>query len=173
MRNSASVSAARAKLTLRLQFISRALFTGALFYAWLPAQASNCAPRQISETAKVQYVHDGDTVRLQDGRKLRLIGINSPELARDKRPEQPFAQQARLKLMALLRKSNNRVMLETGPEPKDKYQRTLAHIYLPNGTNIQQTLLAAGMATAITTPPNATQSACYRQAELKAQQANL
>lgn len=171
LRNSANVLAARSKLTLHLQVISRALFTGALFCVWLPAQATNCAPHKISESAKVKYVHDGDTVHLQDGRKLRLIGINTPELARNRQPEQAFAQQARLKLMELLRRSNYQVMLEFGPEPEDRYQRTLAHIYLPDGSNIQQALLAAGMATAITIPPNATQSTCYRQAESEAQKA--
>ncbi|MFW2374894.1 MAG: thermonuclease family protein [Gammaproteobacteria bacterium] len=163
----------RSKLTLRLQVISRALFTGALFYAWLPAEAGDCAPRQISESATVQYVHDGDTVRLKDGRKLRLIGINTPELERDQQPEQALAQQARLKLMALLRQSDYRVMLQFGLEPKDKYQRSLAHIYLPNGTNIQQALLENGLATAYTTPPNAQLSDCYRKAELGARTARL
>jgi len=173
LRNSTSVSVARSKLTLRLSVISRALFTGALFCACLPVEAANCAPFKIAETATVQYVHDGDTVRLQDGRKLRLIGINTPELARKQQPEQPLAQQARLKLMALLRQSDYRVMLQYGLQPKDKYQRSLAHIYLPNGSNIQQALLEAGLATAYTTPPNAQLSDCYRRAELGARKARL
>ena len=171
LRNSASVSVARTKLILRLQVISRALITGALFYVWQPVEAANCAPHQISETATVQYVHDGDTVRLKDGRKLRLIGINTPELARDHQPEQAMAQQARLQLMALLRQSNYRIMLQFGPEAKDRYQRSLAHIYLPNGTNIQQALLEAGLATAYTTPPNDQLSDCYRRSEQDARKA--
>ena len=162
---------ARSNLTLRLQLISRALITGALFHAWLPVQASNCAPQHISESVSVQYVHDGDTIRLSDGRKVRLVGINTPELAHNNQAEQAFAQQARLKLMALLRNSDYRVMLESGLEHKDRYRRTLAHIYLPDGTNIQQAMLESGLATAYTTPPNSRQSNCYKQAELKAQKA--
>lgn len=173
LRNSASVSVARTKLKLHLQVISRALITGALFYVWQPANGNNCAPTQISETTRVQYVHDGDTVHLKDGRKLRLIGINTPELARNNQPEQAFSQQARLKLMALLRESNYRIMLEFGQDHKDKYQRILAHTYLPDGTNIQQALLATGLATAYTTPPNSKLSTCYQQAELKARKARL
>lgn len=121
----------------------------------------------------MQYVHDGDTVHLKDGRKVRLIGINTPELARNRQPEQAYARKARLKLMALLRQSNYRIMLSFGPDLIDKYQRTLAHIYLPDGSNIQQAMLEAGLATAYTTPPNATQSACYQRAELKARKAGL
>ena len=49
----------------------------ALFIACNTVEASPCAPQQISESAKVRYVNDGDTVHFEDGRKIRLIGIDS------------------------------------------------------------------------------------------------
>ena len=76
---------------------------------------------------------------------------------------------ARDELKRMLAASDNRISLRYGLEREDKYRRTLAHIYLPNGQNLQATLLEKGLATAYTTPPNASQSDCYRQAELKAQ----
>ena len=36
-----------------------------------------------TETATVRHVVDGDSVILTDGRQIRLIGINAPELGRD------------------------------------------------------------------------------------------
>ena len=42
--------------------------------------AETCPTRDTSERVTVTYVYDGDTVKLADGRRLRLIGINAPEL---------------------------------------------------------------------------------------------
>ena len=167
LRNSANVLAARSKLHRRLQVVSRALLTGALFYAWT-TNASQCPADRIDATAQVRHVHDGDTLWLTDGRKIRLIGINTPEVARKQRPAQPFANQAREHLIQQLHTSENRIGLRYGIERQDKYQRTLAHIYLPNGTNLQASLVRQGLATAFTTPPNASQADCYKQVEQQA-----
>ncbi|MBI3188596.1 MAG: thermonuclease family protein [Gammaproteobacteria bacterium] len=157
--------------------LKRALNLGALFcplvYLWLPlpAQASILCPASaVDETAIVRGVTDGDTLRLEDGRKVRLIGINSPELARDNRQAQPLANEAKQTLYRLLAESGNRVNLQYGNERFDTYRRTLAHIYLTDGRSIQALLLEQGMATAYTTPPNADRSDCYRRAEQQAMQ---
>ena len=57
--------------------------------------AVDCPADRIDEYVEVADVHDGDTVRLVDGRKLRLIGFNTPELARDESPAEPLATEAR------------------------------------------------------------------------------
>ncbi len=156
---------ARSKAIRPLLIFSRALVYSALFYASSPVLASNCTLDHIDATAIVAHVHDGDTLRLTDRRKIRLIGINTPELARDQQAEQSFARQARQALIQLLRPSNNRISIRYGQQRHDKYQRTLAHLYLPDGRNIQQLLIRQGLATAFTTPPNNQLSSCYRQAE--------
>jgi len=38
-----------------------------------------CPADSFDETTTVRYIHDGDTLHLKDGRKVRLIGINTPE----------------------------------------------------------------------------------------------
>ncbi len=124
-----------------------------------------CPASHLDELARVRYVHDGDTVHLEDGRKIRLIGINSPELARDNRPQQAFAQQARATLHAAIFSHGDRVGLVFGDERKDRYQRTLAHLFTPDGENLQARLLQQGMAAAITHPPNSAFSACYARQE--------
>lgn len=134
----------------------------------------DCPPPQISETARVRHVHDGDTLRLDDGRKIRLIGIDTPELASDRpakrHPAQPYARQARDALVRLLKQSDNRIGLSYGPQRQDRYQRTLAHLYLPDGRSLQAFLLSNGYATAFTTPPNDSRSPCYRKAEAQARE---
>ncbi|UCB55870.1 MAG: thermonuclease family protein [Thiotrichales bacterium] len=113
-------------------------------------------------------MHDGDTVHLQDGRKVRLIGINTPELARDKQPEQAFAREARDLLSKAIGAHDNRVGLVYGVERHDRYKRTLAHLFTPHGENLQAQLLQQGMAAAIPHPPNLAFSDCYMQQELSA-----
>ena len=89
------------------------------------AAEQNCVSKHFGESATVKYVHDGDTVKLIDGRKVRLIGINAPEVARENRKAEDYALPARDLLIALLLKHNNHIQLVHGVESKDHYQRLL------------------------------------------------
>ena len=129
------------------------------------AQAGPACSGTPDEFAIVSYVHDGDTVHLEDGRKIRLIGINTPELARDDMPEQAFAVEAREHLQAAITRHGNRVGLLHGAERHDRYGRTLAHLMTPDGENLQARLLLQGMAVAINHPPNTRYSGCYAEQE--------
>ena len=120
-----------------------------------------CPAQQIDEQVEVKKVIDGDTIKLRDGRKLRLIGIDTPERARDGQPAQPFAKQATRALRQLIQASDNRVSLQLGAEPRDRYQRLLAHVFDKNGKNINAALIQQGLAVAYTTPPNDRFSNCY------------
>lgn len=75
----------------------KASLVGAFFMAAIcamPAQAFCPLPVKPQQVA-VRQVLDGDTVRLGDGRSVRLIGINAPELGRKGRPSEPYAEAAR------------------------------------------------------------------------------
>lgn len=133
----------------------------------LPGSNSACKTPAFDEVATISTVYDGDTVRLTDGRKIRLIGINTPELARESRPAQPFAIQARNRLKQLVSEQNT-VHLVYGREHHDHYQRTLAHLFLPSGLNIQTDLVQQGLAFALTHPPNVAFSDCYHSIEMEA-----
>jgi len=128
----------------------------------------SCTSQHYDESATIQYIHDGDTVKLLDGRKIRLIGINAPEIAHDEHMDEAFALPARDFLRTLLSKHDNRIKLVYGHETQDHYQRTLAHLFLPDGTNIQAQLLASGLVNAITIPPNDRFSNCYQLIEKQA-----
>lgn len=153
----------------------KAPLLGAFFVLvfWLtPATAADtCAPPQGTEPVKVRYVTDGDTLILGDNRKIRLIGINTPELAREEKPAQPLAIKARGRLRQLLFQHGNRVRLLYGKQQTDRYGRKLANLWLPNDSNLSAELLREGLGWMIAIPPNTRFIDCYQQAEKTAQTA--
>lgn len=145
----------------------RAFRKGALFAFWLalfcvsaPAWADDCRHPPVNESVTVDYVHDGDTLDLEDGRKLRLIGINTPELARDKQPAEPYAEEAKRRAMHYVPR-HSRIDLIYGLERHDRYGRLLVHVILPDGRNLNRLLLHEGLAQAIVVPPNLRLLSCY------------
>jgi endonuclease YncB( thermonuclease family) len=121
----------------------------------------------------VAWVYDGDSLRLEDGRKLRLIGIDTPELGRDGAPDRPGAEVARARLQRLLDAQEGRVLLRAGREARDRYGRWLVHLYRPDGRNLARMLLAEGLGFAVAVPPNLRHLNCYFEAEARAQAARL
>ena len=156
----------------------RAPLAGALFFTLLLglcqalAQPS-CQPQAQGFSAIVSYIYDGDTVRTRSGERIRLIGINTPEMSRRRRPAEPLAMKAREKLIALLQQSGNRVIVVPGRQSHDRYGRLLAHLFLPDGRNVHQLILNSGLAFRIAIPPNLQLQDCYRHAEQQARKARL
>lgn len=124
-----------------------------------------CATPQSDFQARVEYVYDGDTVRLYGGEKIRLVGINSPELDHEHGQHQPQAVAARRYLQQLLKDSQGQVHIVYAAERQDRYQRSLAHLYLPDGRNINELLVLQGLAFRIAIPPNLQYQTCYVEAE--------
>lgn len=147
-----------------------ALFIWAWFFAAAPAFARDCPADHVNERGVVSQVVDGDTLRLADGRLVRFIGINAPELGHDDRPEEPFAREARQALLDML-PPGAAVALRFGSERLDRYRRTLAHVYTAAGVSVEARLLSAGLAAHIVVPPNVWQWQCYRDAEAEARAA--
>jgi endonuclease YncB( thermonuclease family) len=130
--------------------------------------ANDCPPAQIDEQVRVSYVYDGDTVKLDDGRRVRFIGINAPETGHHDMPGQPLAEAARTSLQKMLETGANVLFLQYGKEPEDHYGRLLAHAFLDNGEDVAVLLLRQGHATALVVPPNSGRADCYRQIEREA-----
>ena len=149
----------------------RASITGALLLFSLSAFAFNCPADRIDEQVRVASVTDGDTLRLTDDRRVRIIGINTPELSHDARPAEPLAQEARDLLQKLIRSSDNRVGLRLGDEGHDRHGRVLAHVFLDNGSSVEAQILQQGLATRVAIPPNVWGQDCFAQAEREARQA--
>ena len=130
----------------------------------LPAQAF-CPLVEGLAQQPVARVVDGDTLRLVDGRSVRLIGINAPERARDGRPAEPFAEAATRRLQALVAANAGRVGLRPGVRERDHYGRLLAHAYGRGGSNIEAQLLIEGMGYRVAFEPASGLELCQREAE--------
>ncbi|AWY42376.1 thermonuclease family protein [Pseudomonas putida] len=155
--------------------MKKASLAGAFFVSaiWLSAAQAFCpAPSALAPVA-VQRVVDGDTLRLSDGRSVRMIGLNTPELGKKGRTDEPFAVAARKRLEALVAASDGRVGLLPGKESKDHYGRTLAHVYGADGANLEAQMLAEGLGFLVAIPPNVDLVACQQAAERSARQAGL
>jgi micrococcal nuclease len=97
------------------------------------------------ENAKVQKVYDGDTVLLSDGRKIRYLGINTPEW------QEPFYLKAkRLNELLVMGKD---IRLEFDKERVDKYGRLLAYVYVGDQM-VNAKMIEGGLAHAFFIPPN-------------------
>ena len=114
-----------------------------------PAPVIAETERRLGQVAK--FV-DGDTLILDSGEAIRLVGINTPEMARDGRPAEPLALEARNTLAALL--ADGQVMIENAAQPLDRHGRTLAYLFRPDGIHVQEVLLRKGLASAVAIAPN-------------------
>lgn len=133
------------------------------------AQA-RCTADRIDEQIRASLAYDGDTLTLGDGRRVRLIGIDTPELGRNGQPHQPGALAARDRLRQLLFTHQQRLDLRFDAERQDKYGRLLAHAFFSNGNNLVEQLLTEGTGAQLVIPPNTWQADCYRQAANSARQ---
>ena len=178
-------------------YLKKALFKGAFFVlaciGFSSVYASNScqlATKSNVEKAIVKWVYDGDTVLVTDlngenKRKIRIIGIDTPEVKHHQQKAQLYGAKAREHLRALLKGSNfggvsngisnndYQILLEFDKEKYDRYKRLLAHVYLANGINISEWLLQQGFAKTLIIPPNVKHVTCYKNAERKAQQQKL
>jgi endonuclease YncB( thermonuclease family) len=101
---------------------------------------------------RVKTVYDGDTVVLEDGRKIRFLGINTPEVQHRDKLADAGGDEAKRWLIDQL--NNTKVRLEISAEKTDKYGRTLAHLFTEKKDHINLQLVAAGLAAVSIYPPN-------------------
>lgn len=163
------------KHTVKKASIRGAFFVLALLIFSTHASAASCSSNSLSspEKAKVKWVYDGDSLLLTDKRKIRIIGMDTPETKHHKQKAQAYGAKAREALRALLKKFHYRVILRYGKERLDRYSRTLAHVYLPDGMNISNWMLERGYAKTLAFPPNIKLAECYKKAEESAQEKSL
>jgi len=114
------------------------------------------------ETATIAAVVDGDTIELTDGRRVRYIGINTPER------NQPYYKEATDANRQLV--EGRKVQLEVDVETFDQYGRTLAYIWV-DGVMANFEIVNRGFANVFTVPPNVKYEAELRQAERDAREA--
>lgn len=147
-----------------------AFFVSAVYFSPV-AFSQNCNSHTLSpaEPGVVKWVYDGDTLLLNDKRKIRIIGIDTPEIRHHQQAAQAYGAKAREALRELLKEQDYQILLRFGKEKYDRYQRLLAHVFLPDGTNLSNWLLENGFARTLAIPPNIELANCYKLAEQRAQ----
>ncbi len=113
----------------------------------------------------VERAVDGDTLKLENGQRVRLIGIDTPEIHESVklyRDSKKSGQDTKV-IQALGRRSfkftrdlveGKRVRLEFDLEKQDRYKRRLAYVYLKDGTFVNAEIIKQGYASLMTYPPN-------------------
>jgi micrococcal nuclease len=122
---------------------TRAPIRGALFICllFLAACANGAGDEQL---LGVKKVIDGDTIILNNDDRVRLLGVNTPELGHGKFRDEPLANQARQFVKRKIQGRKVRLLNER--TQKDKYGRRLAQIETSTGEDIQTGLLVRGLA---------------------------
>lgn len=125
------------------------------------------------ELLQVARVSDGDTLKLQDGRSVRVLGVNAPEITHGKKAGQPFGRESRAAAQKFIDAAQGRVRLGLEQETQDHYGRLLAHVYDSRGRSLAVAQLRAGMALQIAVPPNTAQKQCLLENERNARKKSL
>ena len=123
----------------------------------------------------VKKVVDGDTFWIDDGSikgiKIRLIGVDAPESRNTgTRTKGYFGKESSDYLASLI--AGKKIRLEYDVGHFDRYGRTLAYVYLEDGTFVNADLVKTGYATVMTVPPNVKYADTFLKLERKARNQN-
>ncbi len=128
----------------------------------------NVASSYVNEFAKVSRVIDGDTIVLSDGRHVRLIGIDTPEVTNGN--SDCFGIEAKNYLSKLL--TEQQVGLEKDVSETDKYGRLLRYVYLDDEF-VNNLMVQGGFAKVATYPPDVKYQQRFLESERYARGNNL
>lgn len=145
-----------------------------------PSSPSAGGSRKDVATGTVVSAIDGDTLVVRIGprtQRVRLIGIDAPET----RPNDKLTRDARssrrseLELRGLGQKATNftrsiappgtKVRIAFDQRRTDSYGRLLGYVFLPDGSMVNELIVASGFASARSYPPNISHTNQLQQAE--------
>jgi micrococcal nuclease len=117
----------------------------------LIAALVSCAPSglpgQQTSVCVVARISDGDSLRCRDGRRIRLIGIDTPE-----QQQRPYGTQAQAALLRMA-PPGTALELESDVAPADRYGRVLAYAWR-DSVLVNEAMVKDGWAVQYTVPPN-------------------
>jgi micrococcal nuclease len=97
-----------------------------------------------SDSVLVRTVIDGDTIDVATVGRVRLLGIDAPEIGRGFDTSAPFAREARERLTQLV--LHRWVRLEQEGATRDVYNRHLAYVMTEDGLCVNAALVRDGLA---------------------------
>jgi micrococcal nuclease len=119
---------------------------------------------QETKTFNVTKVFDGDTIVIETGDKVRLLGIISAEHG------EYYYQEAKDRLAQLV--AGKQVKLESGPEDKDRYGRLLRYVFVDD-VFVNQQLLKEGYAIVYFLNPDEKYYLEFKEAEKEGKEKKL
>ncbi|EKD52973.1 MAG: hypothetical protein ACD_61C00186G0010 [uncultured bacterium] len=125
----------------------------------------NILPRSAE---KVTRIIDGDTFEIEGGIKVRLIGVDTPEMKNKNKTIDCFASEAKKKTEELL--TGKEVVLEKDVSETDKYGRLLRYVYVGDKM-INNLLVLEGYARISTFPPDVKYKDLFLESERSARNA--
>jgi len=115
------------------------VFGGVLFAALLPTSV------HAAELRTVKQVIDGDTILLENGEVVSLIGVDAPEIKHATKAGAEMGKESAAFVRKLV--EGKRVRLEFDPanlNHKDNRKRTLAYVFLEDGTFLNAEIIKHG-----------------------------
>jgi micrococcal nuclease len=159
-------------LTRRATLMMVAIIAGTLAGGALAGPSDRAGdPKTVAE-GTVRSIVDGDTLVLESGTQVRLVGIQAPKLplGRPNFRSWPLAGEAKDALTLLA--SGKRLTLRYGGRRIDRHGRLLAHLHTTDGLWIQGALLKQGMARVYSFPDNRSRVAEMLANEREAREAS-
>lgn len=106
----------------------------------------------------VQRVVDGDTLVMQNGERIRLIGVDTPETKHPRKPVQHFGKEATAFTQAMVEGKQVRLEFDQanaaqGHKDRTPQKRTLAYVFLENGLLLNAEIIKQGYGFAYTRFP--------------------
>lgn len=139
----------------------------------IPSQQSPTPTQMIAsrsaEFAVVKRVVDGDTIELVDGRKVRYIGVDTPELHHPTKGVQCFGKEAMEKNKELV--EGKTIRMEKDVSETDRYRRLLRYVW-KDDTFINEYLAREGYALQATFPPDVAYTKLFTEAAQEAREQN-
>lgn len=137
-----------------------AVLFGSILAIACPSPSPGCMSEGqplIERTSVVLYVVDGDTICLEGGEKVRLSGINTPELHSSDPDNRRLALEAKEFVESICGEGTEVGLNIDDLAMKDRYGRALAVVYVKIDNiwkNLNSELLRSGLADILYIPPS-------------------
>lgn len=129
------------------------------------AESPTSPPPPELDLCRVSFIIDGDSLTCADGREIRLLLIDAPEMA-----QEPHGEQARQVLVEMA-PGGTELDVEYDVERRDDFGRDLTYLYLPDGRMVNEEMALRGYAVALVIPPNGRHADRIRAAVAEAEAA--
>ena len=122
-------------------------FGCALLIVLAAALVANAGDRQ-----RVKRVMDGDTILLESGQRVQLLGIRTPKTKRGTKQAEPFGEEACKFTKRLVEDKKVRLEFDPKVESRDKHSKTFAYLFLLDGTLVNGEIVREGYGVALRNP---------------------